>query len=241
MLNYHMKKNDNSKTIIFITGAGMSSWMWKNQMTLNYNIITFDLPGHGDNSAVDFISISQTALDIIDIMANENLDKVVLIGHSIGAQIVLHMMEYHVDKIDQAIVISGLNKASKLMTSMIKPMISLTMPLIKKRWFAKLQSKQLVIPADMFESYYEDSLKMSKSTLINLLQENQRFEFDKTNLLGEKVLFIAGQKEVKIMITSAKMNHELVKGSKVHILLAAHGIPYEVPDLFNSIIIDFIG
>ncbi len=43
------------------------------------------------------------------------------------------------------------------------------------------------------------------------------------------------------MLTSAKMNNELVKGSKVHILLAAHGIPYEVPDLFNGIIIDFIG
>ncbi len=97
MLNYRMKNSESLKTIIFITGAGMSSWMWKKQMNLEYNIITFDLPGHGENSDVDFVSIKETALNIIDIMTSENLDKAVLIGHSIGAQIILHMMEHHAE------------------------------------------------------------------------------------------------------------------------------------------------
>ena len=41
--------------------------------------------------------------------------------------------------------------------------------LIKKRWFVALQAKALNVPDELFETYYEESSRMTKESLINLL------------------------------------------------------------------------
>jgi len=240
MLKYHVKDNESHKTIIFITGAGVGKWMWQHQMNLPFNLVTFDLPGHGDNADKDFESIAKTCNEIIKIINDLKLDKVILIGHSIGAQIILYMMENHSEYIDKALVVSGLNQPSKLMASMMKPTIAMTMPLIKNRSFSKLQAGTLSLPDYMLDVYYEDSLKMSKRTLTNLLTQNQLFEFKGSTLNGDQVLFMYGSKEVKMIKKSAQKNQKLVPGSKLRVLGAGHGIPYEVMDEFNQSIIEFI-
>lgn len=240
MLKYHMEDKKSDKTIIFITGAGVGKWMWACQSDLPYNLVTFDLPGHGENAHVDFESIAQTSDEIIEILNDLKLEKVVLIGHSIGAQIILYMLEHKHQYIDKAVVISGLNHPSKMIASLIKPTIAMSMPLIQFKWFSKLQASTLSLPNDMFEAYYVDSLKMSKRTLVNLLIENQRFAFNGSQIEGDKVLFMVGSKEVRIMKKSVERNHNLVECSSKMIFQAGHGIPYEVADEFNTRIKKFL-
>ena len=42
------------------------------------------------------------------------------------------------------------------------PAYQLVYGLIKRRWFSKLQAKTLCVPDSLFETYYHDSLKMTK-------------------------------------------------------------------------------
>lgn len=241
MLKYHIENEEKDKAVIWITGAGISHWMWENQMILPYKHILFDLPGHGENADVSFVSISSTVNDIKEIMKVEDIDKAVFIGHSIGAQTVMHILEHESQMVDKAVVISGLNKPMAWMNFMIGPMISMSMPLVKNKSFSKLQGAQLSLPDDMFERYYEDSLKLSKLTLKNIMRENLSFKFSGTTLDGNSICFIYGSKEKGIMKSSAQKNHQLVNESQLVKLIAAHGIPYEVPEELNRIIEDVIG
>lgn len=238
MLKYHVVNQDRSENILWITGGGVSKWMYENQMEMPYRHIIFDLPGHGDNSNYVFSSIEETVDLIKEVLEVENLETISIVGHSIGAQILMYMLEHCPERVDKAFVISGLNKPMKWALSMLSPMVSMSMPLLKMKWFSKLQSKEIALPDDMFDRYYDDSLLMTKETLLNVIKANMSFRMTESKVDGGRVTFIVGNKEKGMMIKSAEANHELVAGSRLIRMEAAHGIPYELPRELNSIIVE---
>lgn len=56
MLKYSISGNLSGQLIIFINGAGMGPWMWKNQIEYfkDKKCIVFDLPGHGENKDIGY-------------------------------------------------------------------------------------------------------------------------------------------------------------------------------------------
>lgn len=243
MIKYNVSGNLNGDAIMFINGAGVGSWMWNNQIKYftNNKCITFDLPGHGQNSDIDFTTIKDCARCINEIILKESLIKVTLIGHSIGAQIVMFMLENYSQIIHKVVLISGLNKKMPLINFMVKPMIFCTMPLSKLKSFAKIQSKQLSIPENMFDKYYSDSLKLSKETFKNILYENANYSFENKLRVNINTLILIGEKEKKIMKASAIKNKDLLTNSLIYAVKnASHGIPYEQSELLNYTIKQFL-
>ena len=240
-MKYIIEGKKNKTLLLFINGGGISKWMWKYQKTLEYRCVFFDLPGHGDNSNIDFTSIDDVCLFLVDLIKNESEDnKAVVIGLSIGAQIVLNLLKSYNDYISKAVVISALNNPMKAYNSFINPMLAISTPLIKNKGFSKLQFKQFALPDDWFEDYYNDSLKISIETLKNITKENMEFNFDKI-VAGIPTLILTGEKERGIMRKSAEKTSKYIKGSKYYIVKGAgHGIPYEKPDIFNELLMSFI-
>lgn len=243
MLKYRINGNEAGEVIVFVNGAGVGPWMWESQLNYfkDYKCISFDLPGHGENSDRDFTTIDDCSKSIREIIENESSEhKGIVIGLSIGAQIVLHMMCHHVDVLKKCVVISGLNKPMKLSKTLIHILVSCSMPLIKLKSFSKLQAKELSLPKHMFEAYYTDSLKISKDSLINILYENMKFSFGKMELTTVDTLLLVGENEKKIMIDSARSTYKKMNNCISYIVKnAGHGIPYEQGDIFNALVSNF--
>jgi pimeloyl-ACP methyl ester carboxylesterase len=244
MLKYSISGNLSGQLIIFINGAGMGPWMWKNQIEYfkDKKCIVFDLPGHGENKDIEFISIKNCQELVSQIVLNESESKeAVVIGHSIGAQILMSMLEHNQEIVSKGIIISGLNEQMKFVNFMLKPLVSVSMPLVKLRWFAKIQSNQLSIPNHMFDDYYNDSIKVSRETLYKVLYENSNFVFENRSNFTKPVLILVGENEKRVMKKSARKNLMLLeKGIGYTIKNSAHGIPYESDSLANRIIENFI-
>ena len=236
------KGKDEPLLMVFITGAGIGPFMWMHQIDhfVDYKKIIFNLPGHGDNCDVDFTTIEAVASELRQIILKESFNgKAIIIGHSIGAQILMWMMQNMCDVVYKGIIISGLNKPMKGVSWMIKPAIYCSMPLIKFKRFAKLQSKELSLPESMFEQYYKDSLLLNPTTLTNILKENMTFEFGGS--CGVDGIVIVGDAEKNIMKQSAKITTKVL-GNKGYYNVgnAAHGIPYEKPEVLNHLITLFL-
>jgi pimeloyl-ACP methyl ester carboxylesterase len=136
-MNYTVEGKSHTKLLVFINGAGLCKWMWRFQKSLSekYKCIFFDLPGHGDNIKFKFTTINEISANLLEIIRNEsNEKKAVIIGHSIGAQIALNILKIHSEYISKAVIISALNNPTKLTPFFIKPMISISMPLVKQKW-----------------------------------------------------------------------------------------------------------
>ncbi|MEP1445966.1 MAG: alpha/beta hydrolase [Paraglaciecola sp.] len=85
-------------TLVFIHGWSSDSRYWMKQLApfgKDYKIITIDLAGHGNSSSnrKDY-TINSFAKDIRAVIEREDLNNVILIGHSMGGSIVATAVQY---------------------------------------------------------------------------------------------------------------------------------------------------
>ncbi|UVF02164.1 alpha/beta fold hydrolase [Streptococcus equinus] len=228
----------NQKVIIMLHGGGLSWWQYQAQMDLlceNYHVIVPILDGHAGSDA-DFTSIEDNAKRLLDYIDKTYGGSVFLIaGLSLGGQILLEMLALRKDICQYAIVESAAIIPDKLTAGLVAPLFSMSFPLIKKKWFAKMQFRYLGIRADLFEHYYEDTVKLSKQNLIAFTKASSLYQVKKNlkNSLA-RVRIIVGEKETKKMHASARYLHDLLPDSRLEIKAGlAHG-QYAInqPDLY---------
>jgi pimeloyl-ACP methyl ester carboxylesterase len=85
--------------LLFIHGLGSSSAVWKKQLEAlkqDYQLITVDLYGHGNNTKTPSdISIKQTAKIISEEIREKELSNITIVGHSLGGLIAIEVADYN--------------------------------------------------------------------------------------------------------------------------------------------------
>jgi len=221
--------NKDKPVILFLHGGGLSWWSWKPQIEeLRYDffVVTAIIEGHGEAAETPFVSIQKSAENLVKTINEEYGGRIfVICGLSIGAQILVEALAQKPDITEYAVIESALVIPMKIMAALTVPLCDLCYGLIKKRWFAKLQGKTLNIPDDLFESYLEDSSRMTKESLINITKSNGNYSIPvglkKTKA---KVLILVGEKELGMMKKSAMLLNETISGSRLVIVeKSGHG------------------
>ncbi|MEG1895666.1 MAG: alpha/beta hydrolase [Oscillospiraceae bacterium] len=209
-------------TVIFLHGGGLSDWSWDKIAALmvgRYNVVTTVIDGHGQDGKEEFSTIESCAQKVIEYIKTNHGGKVYAIcGLSIGAQIACEVLSCNENIADYAVIESALLYPIKGATALTVPTYRLCYGLIKTRWFAKLQAKTLCVLPELFERYYQDSLNITRQSLINLTISNGNYplKFSIANT-GAQVLIIVGEKELGVMKRSAELLHQTIKASKLYI------------------------
>lgn len=226
IFNVHEKSD--LPVVVMLHGGGLSDWSISNVAVLlkdDVQVITPILDGHGDDAESTFISIEDCADKLI-----ANIDKhfggsvELLTGLSIGAQIVIEALMRRPALAKKAVIESGLILPMKSVAQMVPSSMKLSYPLIKQRWFAKLQAKSLFIEQDMFERYYHDSMQMSLASLINMSISNALYDPQHLQNITAQTLILVGEKEISAMKKSAeKLNKEILGSRLVIVKSMGHG------------------
>lgn len=105
-----------------------------------------------------------------------------------------------------------------------------------------MQAKTLCVPEKMFEQYYDDSLKITKESLINITLSNGNYNL-KNSISDTKarVLVIVGEKELSIMKKSGIRLHEVIAASELYIAsnMGHGGISLLYPEKYVALITNF--
>lgn len=209
-------------TIILLHGGGLSYWSLKDVTSLltpEYHVVTPIIDGYGEDSYETFVSIEDSADKLIGYIKSYCNGHVFMLGGlSIGAQIVLETISKQADIADFAILESALVLPIRGIKILAAPMCQISYGLIKKRWFSKLQARELCISEDMFEKYYFDSIKMSKQSLVNTILSNSTYEI-KAGIKNTKakVLIIVGEKEIAAEKESAQILSRSIPNNQLYI------------------------
>ena len=89
--------------LLFLHGFCEDRTMWnefKKPFLENYCVLTPDLPGFGKFEAFEKISMSEMADYLNEILKEEKIDKIVLIGHSMGGYVSLAFAEKYQEKLN---------------------------------------------------------------------------------------------------------------------------------------------
>jgi pimeloyl-ACP methyl ester carboxylesterase len=236
----------NMPVIILIHGGGLSWWSWKPQIEAfkkDYRIVTPIIDGHGDAFDTTFVSIKKSAQQIIKYIKENCNGKVFAIcGLSIGAQITVEILSEECDITENSVIESALVYPIKMAIALTVPLYNTCYWLIKKRWFAKLQAKSLNVPDEMFETYYEESSRMTRESLINFTISNGDYPMPLS--LGNtkaKTLILVGGKEISIMKKSALLLSKTINCSILKVIeKGGHGeISLIYPDKYLNLLREF--
>jgi pimeloyl-ACP methyl ester carboxylesterase len=236
----------NKPVIILLHGGGLSWWSLKPQIEAlkkEFFIVTPIIDGHGDDWSHTFISIRKSADQVIDyIDANCGGQVFALYGLSLGAQIVVDILSRRREITENAVIESALVYPMKLATAATVPLYNLLYGLIRKRWYSRLQAKALFIPEESIESYFLDSSRMTKESLINITKSNG--DFSLSPAIGDteaRILILVGGKELSVMKKSARLLHDTLPGSTLKIIeKSGHGeISLRHPERHTSLLRSF--
>ena len=143
--NYYFFKNNKSIPLVFIHGVGLNQFMWQPQ--INYfkdeTILTYDLLGHGKTKYnKNTIKIEDFRSQLKSLLVNLNIQKINLVGFSIGALIAIDFAFEHKKYLNSLTLVATTYKRTDEERQKVIDRLNLAkknMPISKlamKRWFS---------------------------------------------------------------------------------------------------------
>lgn len=215
----------------------------------NYRVTNIDVRNHGLSFHKDSMDYSELAQDIVDLMAELNIDSASILGHSMGGKIAMQVALEHSDKVKKLIVADIAPVAyPPHHNHIIKGLQSIDL--------ASINSRK---DADSQLSEYVEEVSIRQFLLRNLISTNGTFNF-KCNLdyikqcyqqimsayHGEhdfkgETLFIKGGNSSYITAEHRDTIKQLFPNSRAKIIQGAgHWLHAEKTIAFNKIVNDFL-
>lgn len=100
-------------TLMLVHGVGSNASRWeefteKTSLRRNWQILRIDLRGHGGSECLRRASLEMHADDCAAVLDDAGIDRAVLVGHSLGAHIVMTMAQRHPNKVAGLILMDPL-------------------------------------------------------------------------------------------------------------------------------------
>jgi pimeloyl-ACP methyl ester carboxylesterase len=104
----------NKDTIVFLHGSGLSHIVWSLAeqffSSKNFNVLSIDLPGHGNSDGPCLDSIEKIADWLEKVFDKLQLKNLILVGHSQGCLEILEYSNRYKERIKKLVFVGGSNK-----------------------------------------------------------------------------------------------------------------------------------
>ena len=104
----------NKDTIVFLHGSGLSHIVWSLAeqffSSKNYNVLSIDLPGHGNSDGPCLDSIEKIADWMEKLFDKLKLKNLILVGHSQGCLEILEYSSRYKERLKKLVFVGGSNK-----------------------------------------------------------------------------------------------------------------------------------
>jgi pimeloyl-ACP methyl ester carboxylesterase len=245
---YVFNKKEQSIPIVFIHGVGLTYEIWQPQLDFfkNYSTISYDILGHGKSSLTKKnISFDDFSDQLIELINELKIDKIHLVGFSIGSLIARNFATKYNDRLQSLILLGSIYNRSEQQQEIVNQRFEQAKKELKlsrqalKRWFT---DKYLENNPDTYEKI---SSILSGNNMVNFLKVYELFvkhkndeDFEKINA---KTLIMTGEHDIGSTIEMSKQLNNVIKDSQLKIIKdGKHLCGIECADEVNLFIKKFI-
>jgi (E)-2-((N-methylformamido)methylene)succinate hydrolase len=245
---YLLNQTDKKIPIIFIHGVGLTHEIWQPQFDYfkNYTTIFYDILGHGktplNKSNISFDDFSEQLILLINEL---KLDKIHLIGFSIGSLIARNFATKYNDRLKSLTLLGSIFKRNEFQQKIVNDRYNLTKNNSNlsrqalKRWFT---DKYLEKNPDIYEKI---SSILEKNNIENFLKVYKLFVFHKNDEnfqnISVNTLVMTGENDMGSTVEMSKKLSDVINNSQLKIIKGGkHLCGIECADDVNMAIKNFI-
>jgi len=244
-VHYWMNDTQSGSAILFLHPAFADHTCFDTQLDYfkNYRVITMDLIGHGNSLGKG--TIEDTAGHIKQIMETENINKINLVGISLGAVLVQDFANKYPDRVSSLTCIGGydvnhFNKnlqkdnSKQQMKMMMKAAFSI-------KAFAEENKKISAHTKQAQEKFYQMNLKFKKSSFRYLASLGRMVNQYQTKERAYPLLIGVGEYDNDMAKQASLMWHESEPNSEYIVFSGAgHIVNMDMPQRFNEMLMKVI-
>ena len=223
--------------LIFIHGSGCSKNVWDQQLSFFDGSIALDLPGRPSGEVLE--SVSDLAQWLLDYITDQALENVVLVGHSLGAAVVMQAALLN-DKNIKGMVLIGSGARLKVIPQLITSLTALvdqsaSIP------DSFLQANENI--PEPFKTNINTAIKKNGAhTMLNDFNLCDKFDvMEQLGNINVPVKIIVGEKDRMTPVKYASFLHERIEQSELIVIEdGTHMIFAEQAEVVNKHIQGFV-
>jgi pimeloyl-ACP methyl ester carboxylesterase len=256
--------------VVFCYGLVCSSLHWTYQIehfSKTHQAIWFDYRGHQNSDLpenMESLTLENMAKDLECLLNELKIEKAILLGHSMGVNVVLEFYKNNPDRVEAMVLANGTpcrpletlfgSNVTKAGFSFLTEMYRLSPSLVKTAWklnrgnplsrtFIALGgfNPHLTPPEDV-QLYVDQVTDLDPGILVRLI--NNYDDYDATSWLHQvkvPTLILAGEEDRIIPPEQQELMHQLIPGSQLEVLAhGSHCPQMDLPELVNLKIENFI-
>ena len=232
-------------TIIFLHGSGLSHIVWSLTEQFfsnkNYNVLSIDLPGHGNSEGPCLDSIEKIADWLEKVFEELKLKNIILVGHSQGCLEALEYSFKYKHRLKKIVFVGGSYRmpVNKDLIDLASDGDSDAVKLMMKWGF---EGSKKFIGGNPIKKIIQSSRDISEILAVDLIAcNNYQNGSDAAKAINCPAMFIFGELDKMVNLESGKKFANLVKNSTTHIIIGSgHMIMIEKAFEMREKILEFL-
>ena len=251
LMNYEIKGK--GQNLVLIHGAGDNLNMWYHQVPVfskSYRVIAYDVRGFGEteNPKGEY-SISLFSEDVYQLMKAIRVEDAYFLGFSMGGRIALELALNHSELVKALVLANsfvGLTPPSPETLERHR----VTLELLDKgdtERVAEMMASGAFSPGfksknpTEFKRYMKVKLQNKPDSFARLIRSlGAPAAVPDLGKVKCPVLLIVGENDLFMGVEQGRQAHEAIAGSKLVVLPTGHAAAVELPEKFNSAVLEFL-
>jgi len=243
-IHYWTNESESTKAIIFIHPAFADHTCFDEQIHYFncYKIITFDLIGHGKSLGKG--TMEETADYINQMLEVEKIDKINLVGVSIGAVFAQDFANKYGNRVSSLVCIGGYDinnfDVSKQKTNSKAQIKMMLKAMFSIKWFAKSNKKISAFTSNAQTDFYNLNIQFKKKSFMYLAGLQKLVNKYPKKQRQYKLLVGCGEHDIPFEIELVNEWADYEKCDKIIFEGAGHCVNMDTPQKFNECLEKFL-
>ena len=247
-ITYFVSRTEKAQWILFIHAAFVDHNMFKAQFEYfekQYNILAIDIIGHGQSTDTQKgDTVDKMSKWIFDILKTENIDKVHIVGVSLGAVLAQDFANQYPHAVSSLACFGGYdinNFDPKLKNeNSAKQKLMMLKALFSVKWFAKANKKISAYTSQAQDEFFAMNMRFPKKSFMFLATLNSMVNKHKTGQRNYTLLIGCGKFDIPMELEAVKAWKSSEPDCRVVIFEnAGHCVNMDVPEEFNKTMEEF--
>lgn len=243
-----VSRSEQAEWILFIHAAFVDHNMFKAQFEYfekQYNILAIDIIGHGQSTDTQKgDTVDKMSKWIFDILKTENIDKVHIVGVSLGAVLAQDFANQYPHAVSSLACFGGYdinNFDPKLKNeNSAKQKLMMLKALFSVKWFAKANKKISAYTSQAQDEFFAMNMRFPKKSFMFLATLNSMVNKHKTGQRNYPLLIGCGKFDIPMELEAVKAWKSSEPDCRVVIFEnAGHCVNMDVPEEFNKTMEEF--